>query len=115
MVVTDHPGKFIPVIVITIVVVFNGKEEYFACISHVFRGNRGCRSQPASSSRRALATGSGIKTLSETTNSSGSPSSAKIIARISRHEGLAFNIVGHRGSSASGVREGTAARRRKPG
>lgn len=112
MVITDHPGKFS---VIVVIIVLNGKEECLACTSRVYRDNRGCRSQPASFSRRALATGGGIKTRSETTNNIGSPSSAKIITRISRHEGLTFDTVGHRGSSTSGVREETAARRRKPG
>lgn len=121
MVVTDHPGKFVPiivVIVIVIVIVLNGKDmtstssyvsrTYLEVVASADLNRPRSRGAPW---RR----GGGIKTLFETTDSSGSPSPAKIIARVPRHEGLAFDTVGHRGSSASGVREGTAARRRKPG
>lgn len=120
MVVTDHPGKFVPiivVIVIVIVIVLNGKDTTSTSyVSRTYLEVVASADLNRPHHRGALwRRGAGIKTLFETTDSSGSPSPAKIIAIVPRHEGLAFDTVGHRGSSASGVREGTAARRRKPG
>lgn len=117
MVVTDHPGKFVPIIVVN-VIVLNGKDTTSTSyVSRTYLEVVASADLSRPHPRGALwrRGEGGIKTLFETTDSSGPPSPAKIIARVPRHEGLTFDTVGHRGSSASGVREGTAARRRKPG